>query len=112
MTSARTWKRMEREVAAFFREIDKDARRTPLSGNKQIGTLSDITTSLPFFIDAKMRASFLHHSLFKEVEEKATKESKIPILVTHEKNKKQDYLVVIRLKDFIEIIRGNYGSPL
>ncbi|MHC1635855.1 MAG: hypothetical protein ACXQTS_04430 [Candidatus Methanospirareceae archaeon] len=104
MTHRSTWKRVEREVAKYFQEIDPEAKRTPLSGATEVPTLADVITKLPFFIDTKMRASFTHHSLFKETEKRARREEKVPILLTKEKED-ESFLVIMRLSDFIEVVK-------
>ena len=59
-----------------------------------------------YYVKVKGRASFLHHSMFREdVEKPAKKEGKIPILITHKKNSKTGALVVLRLEDFLELIK-------
>lgn len=102
-TAKRSWQKLEERVCAKFR-----GRRTPLSGsNSQHGTSADCIHCriLPgAYIEIKFRASFLHHALFKDVEEKAKKEGKLPLLVTHQKNDKGE-LVTLRLNDFLDLIK-------
>ena len=100
-TDNTTWKKLERRVCAKF-----GGRRTPLSGsNSQHGTAADcIETVYPlFYIEIKLRASFLHHRIFKQAAKEAQKEGKTPILVTHVKNEDSE-LVTLRIEDFLEII--------
>lgn len=101
MTDKRTWQMLEQRVCAKF-----GGQRTPLSGsNSQHGTSADcIRTRYPeFYIEIKLRANFLHHSVFKAVAKEAEKEDKIPILVTHVKSKESE-LVVLRIEDFLEMV--------
>lgn len=103
MTSKRTWQKLEQRVCAKF-----GGRRTPLSGsNSQHGTAADcIETNYPgVYIEIKLRACFLHHSIFKDVAKSAQKEGKTPILATHVKNEDSE-LVTLRIEDFIDIL-GN-----
>ena len=100
-----TWKSLERRICERF-----GGRRTPLSGsNSQHGTSADcIETNYPeYYLEIKLRESFLHHSMFREdVEKPAEKENKIPVLITHKKNSKSGALVVLRLDDFLELIKN------
>lgn len=102
MTTAReTWKALERRICAKL-----GGRRTPLSGsNSQHGTSADcIETKYPkLYIEIKLRAKFLHHSIFKEVVKMARLEDKTPILVTHVKNEESE-LVILKVDDFVAII--------
>lgn len=103
-TSKDTWKSLERRICEKFR-----GRRTPLSGsNSQHDTSSDCIELSPefqkFYIEAKLRAKFMHHRIFKDVKQKARDENKIPLLVTHEKNENGN-LVILRLEDFLELIK-------
>lgn len=59
-----------------------------------------------YYVKVKNRASFAHHTMFREdVEPPAKKEGKIPILITHKKNAKSGALVVLKLNDFLELIK-------
>ena len=101
-TDRSTWKKLERRVCAKF-----GGRRTPLSGsNSQHDTSADcIETSYPWlFIEVKLRASFLHHTIFKQAAKAAQKETKTPILVTHVKNEDNE-LVTLRIEDFLDIVK-------
>jgi len=102
-TDRSTWKQLERRVCRKF-----GGDRTPLSGsNSQHGTSADcINTAYPFFfIEVKLRASFLHHTIFKDAAKAAQKEGKMPILVTHTKNEESE-LVILRIEDFLKIYRS------
>ncbi len=102
-TSKRAWQKLEQRVCAKF-----GGRRTPLSGsNSQHGTSADcIETVFPWlYIEIKLRASFLHHSIFKLAAKAAEKEGKTPILVTHVKNEESE-LVTLRIEDFLNILKG------
>ena len=106
MTSKRTWQKLEQRVCTKF-----GGRRTPLSGsNSQHGTSADcIETNYPgLYTEIKLRACFLHHSIFKLVAKAAQKEDKIPILVTHVKNEDSE-LVTLGIEDFLAIINTLKG---
>ena len=103
MTTAKeTWKALERRICEKL-----GGRRTPLSGsNSQHGTSSDCigTRFSQYYFEIKLRQTFLHHKIFKDVEEKAkVEEDKIPILITHKKYENGS-LVVLRMEDFLELI--------
>ena len=103
MTSKRTWQKLEQRVCQKF-----SGKRTPLSGsNSRHGTAADcIETDYPqLYIEIKLRAFFLHHTIFKLAAKAAQKEGKTPILVTHVKNEESE-LVTLRIEDFLEIVRG------
>ena len=106
MTTARgTWKALERRICKKL-----GGRRTPLSGsNSQHGTSADcIETKHPWaYIEIKLRARFLHHSMFEEVMKMAQLEDKTPILITHVKNE-QGELVILKLSDFLVVLEGGY----
>lgn len=105
-TARETWKELERRVCKKF-----GGRRTPLSGsNSMHGTSADcIETEVPWMcIEIKLRANFLHHTIFKEVAkmaqtERYKKEAKTPILVTHVKSEESE-LVTLRIEDFLAIL--------
>lgn len=102
-TAKETWKSLERRLCRLF-----GGKRTPLSGsNSQHGTSSDcINTDYPeLYLEIKMRQSFLHHKIFEDVEEKAKLEKRTPILITHKKNAKTGALVILRMEDFLELIK-------
>jgi len=103
MTTKRAWKLLEQRVCAKF-----GGRRTPLSGsNSQHGTAADcIETDYPWlYTEIKLRACFLHHTIFKLVAKAAQKEGKTPILVTHVKNEASE-LVTLKIEDFLQMVRS------
>ena len=97
MTTRRAWKKLEERTAKKF-----NTQRTPLSGSMSKHTSSD-TLSKQFYIECKFRKKISLNSLFKEISDKAKKEKKIPILVLHEKYKRQD-LAVMRLDDLVSLL--------
>ena len=106
MTTAReTWKALERRICAKL-----GGRRTPLSGsNSQHGTSADcIKTKHPWaYFEIKLRARFLHHSIFKEAAKIAGLEGKTPILITHVKSEEGE-LVVLKLDNFLAILEDGH----
>ena len=105
-TDRSTWKKLERRVCAKFGGL-----RTPLSGsNSQHGTSADcIDSNYPWlYIEIKLRASFLHHTIFKQTATAAKKEGKTPILVTHVKNEDSE-LITLRIEDFLAIVNTLRG---
>jgi len=103
-TSKNTWKNLEHRICEKF-----GGRRTPLSGsNSQHGTSADcIETNYPeYYFEIRLRQNWLHHTMFKEdVEIPAKKEGKKPILITHKKNAKTGALVILRMEDFLELLK-------
>jgi len=113
-TAKETWKALERRICEKF-----GGRRTPLSGsNSQHGTSSDcIETAFPWlYLEIKLRASFYHHGLFKDIMKTAQTEQykklpKTPILITHVKSE-ESALVTLRIEDFLAMVhaRGCYNE--
>ena len=105
VTTKRAWQKLEQRVCAKF-----GGRRTPLSGsNSQHGTSADCIETMysGFYIEVKLRACFLHHTIFKATAKSARKEDKTPILVTHVKNEDSE-LVTLRIEDFLELVEAGY----
>lgn len=101
MTAKETWQALERRVCKKF-----GGRRTPLSGSgSQHGTSADcIKTKFPWmYFEVKLRARFLHHSIFKDVAKMAKIEDKTPILITHVKSEESE-LVTLRIEDFVTML--------
>ena len=101
-TDKRTWQKLEQRVCAKF-----GGRRTPLSGsNSQHGTSADcIETDYPWlYIEIKLQASFLHHTIFKQAAKTAQTEGKTPLLITHVKNEESE-LVTLGIEDFLDIVK-------
>ena len=99
MTSRSTWKKLELKVAKML-----GGQRNPLSGSASKHTSGDIIHD-KFYVECKYRAKFAVVSLFKEVEEKAKAENKVPLLVLKQKNLRGE-LVVLRLEDFVKLVGG------
>ena len=91
-TNRRTWQLLEQRVASFF-----NSRRTPLSGSASAHTESD-TLHAALFIEVKLRQKSPITDLFTQVQEKAKKENKIPLLALQKKNHK-GWLFVCRPED-------------
>lgn len=103
-TTKSTWKALERRICRAL-----NGERTPLSGsNSQHGTSSDcINTDYPhYYFEIRLRQNFAHHTMFTtDVELPAKKEGKIPVLITHKKSSKSGALVILRMEDFLELIK-------
>ena len=111
-TSKNTWKDLERRICKQF-----GGKRNPLSGqNSGHGTSADcIEVSSEFenfYFEIRLRENWFHHTMFRDdVEKPAEKEGKIPVLVTHKKNAKSGALVVLRLEDFLELVKNQNKIP-
>ena len=92
----KTWKALERRVAAFF-----GTQRTSLSGGNSKQTRSD-TLHPQLFIECKQGKVVPGYSLFQKTKALALKEKKIPLVVFHKTNSK-DTLVLMRLQDLRQI---------
>lgn len=105
--SDKNWKKQERRVAKMC-----GTTRTPLSGKmSKAGTSSD-SLHPRLYVEAKYRETIAVIEWFMKIVPKAVKEKKIPMLTLKAKNRKAD-LIVIRLKDFVDIAKiiskGNVG---
>lgn len=89
---ASSWKNFERLVANLI-----GSERTPLSGQNSKHTRSD-TLHSELFIECKKRKEWAIFNLYRDTEEKAKKENKIPILALKE-NGRHGFLFVIKAKD-------------
>ena len=79
-----------------------------------ISELEDIPKELQdkfiqkYYVKVKSRVSFSHHTMFTmDVEPPAKKEGKIPVLITHKKSSKSGALVILRMDDFLDLIKNN-----
>lgn len=94
MATPKTWKAIERRVAAMF-----CVERTPLSGGNSKMTRSD-TLSPYLFVENKYRETHTAVSLFKKTAELAKKEiapdgePKIPVVSLVEKGQSGSYFLV------------------
>ena len=98
MTSNNTWKHMERKVAKLL-----GGTRNPLSGGSSKHTRGDIIHS-SLYVECKLRKKMAVWSLFREVEQLAKREAKMPIVILKEKNKKGE-LAVVRLTDLAQLLK-------
>jgi len=90
------WKGFERIAARTF-----GTKRNALSGMNSKITASD-TLHPRLFIECKKRKRFSLYQLFRKVEQKANKESKIPVVAIKETGKK-GWLILIRPEDLMAI---------
>lgn len=96
-TSKSTWKRFERIVATFF-----GTKRVPLSGSNSGHSTNSDSLHKKLYIECKVREKFSIVSLFKDTQEKAIREKKIPVVAIKQKGEK-GYLLVIRPEDLQKI---------
>lgn len=96
----------EREIANLIKEIDPTARRNV--SESQSGSF-DILTALPFAIQCKCfsRWHVTPHSVLDQAIEHA--KEKIPVGIVRISNKRPD-LAIIRLQDFVGILREFYAE--
>ena len=98
-TSNGTWKALERKVAKLL-----GGARNPLSGGASRHTRGDVIHDT-LYVECKLRKRMAAWSLFRETEILAKREGKMPVVVLKEKGKKGE-LVVLRLTDFVELIKN------
>ena len=89
------WKATERRIAKI---IGDGAQRNSLSGMNAKITAGDIIHD-KFYVEVKERVKIPFYKVFRDVQINAKKEHKIPIMVIHQKNSKDDILIMT-LKDF------------
>ena len=89
------WKRAEREVAKRV-----GGTRTPLSGSSRLLTSSDVIHPR-LYVEVKRRKRYAILTLMEQVEAKAAKEKKIPVLALQLWHKKTRYYLV-REQDFLD----------
>lgn len=98
-TSKSCWKNMERRNANRF-----GARRNPLSGSASAHNTNSDSLSESVYIECKVRAKFSIWELYKDTEEKAKIEKKIPLVAIHQKGERGD-LYVLRPENVIELAK-------
>jgi len=96
------WKVMERRVAALF-----CGQRNPLSGGTSRHTRGDVIHDA-LFIECKLSKRNAMITLMHDVETKAKKEGKLPLLALHVKAEKHDYLLI--RDDLAEAVLSFYRS--
>ena len=92
----KTWKSVERKVAAFF-----GTKRTPLSGGNSGHTRSD-TLHQALFIETKYRVKHSAVQLWRKTEELARKENKIPVVALVEKGAR-GYWFLVHASDLLSV---------
>ena len=97
MTHSSTWKALERRIAAQI-----GSRRTPLSGSNSAQTSSD-TLHVRWYIEAKLRARIPAYKLYMDTKRKAALEHKLPIVVLHQKNTKEN-IALLSFDDLAELL--------
>jgi len=95
---SKTWKDVERKVAAVF-----GAKRNPLSGSNSGGTASD-SRHPRLYIETKYRKRHAVMRLFEDTRTKAIHEGKTPIVALKERGQR-GFLVVCEIDDIQEIAK-------
>ena len=98
MSPSKTWKSIESRVAALF-----GTRRAPLSGSNGAVTSSD-TLSPSAYVEVKYRKHIPLVSLFRETEEKALLERKLPVLALCERHDGRVYALVPLEPAYLEVL--------
>ena len=99
-TSKTAWKGFERVVARFF-----GTERVPLSGSNSKHNTNSDSLHDKLYIECKLRNKFSLWSLFKDTEDKAKVECKIPIVAIKQKGEK-GFLLLIRPEDIEKIAKN------
>jgi len=89
------WKVHERKISKFF-----GGQRNPLSGSRSGHTAGDVIHPT-LYVEVKSRKKFAVLELWKDTQEKAKKEGKIPIVALCEKNKK-GFWILIKDEDYFK----------
>lgn len=97
-THKSTWKRRERDIAAFF-----FSERTPLSGGNSKQTRSD-SLSKHFFVEAKLREHYSVAELFRNTAKLAKVEGKVPVVALCEKHQ-EGFMLLVSKEDFPRLAR-------
>lgn len=97
--------RLEQYIARELRQsgVDKSAQRMPLSG-AVAGFKSDISTTLPFIIEAKNQETWQPLQYMKQAEREADIQGKMPVVVMS-KNRLPDPLVLMKMSDWILLLQ-------
>jgi len=98
MNSSRGWKQTEEKAADVV-----GTKRTPFSGSNSGLTSSDSLHDR-LFLECKTKEKHAIMTLFKDTQELAKKENKLPVLVLRE-NKSKEILWVVEQKDLFKLIR-------
>lgn len=97
-TSKSTWKGFERVVSKFF-----GTKRVPLSGSNSGHDTNSDSLHPKLYIECKVRGKIALWELFKDTEEKAKHEHKVPIVAIKQKGEK-GYLLLVRPEDLKKIV--------
>lgn len=101
---SKAWKDHERRTAKRLGGV-----RNPLSGSLSLNTGADIIHP-QLYVECKYRNRFALLTVMRQVEQKAKKENKKPLLVIQEKNAKHAY-VLIKLDDLEDLNDAIKTSP-
>lgn len=86
---SKTWKSRERKLAESF-----GTKRTPLSGSNSGHNTSSDSLHPTIYMESKYRKRHSVLTLYRETEEKANKENKIPVVALSEKGKAGFWLLI------------------
>lgn len=100
----KAWKRQERNVARRL-----DAKRNPLSGRAGGHTSADVIHPV-LYVEVKHAKRFAVLTIMREVEHKAAKEKKLPVLVLHQKGARRRY-VLITESHFVALLQDSQHPP-
>lgn len=99
----KSWKAFERRIANAL-----GVKRNPLSGSNSRHSESD-TLHPKYFIECKLRARIPFMKDWDKTKKCAQKEKKIPLVVFHEKKRKEN-IVMMSFDDFVGMyFVGMYG---
>lgn len=103
-TSKSCWKSFERNVAKDF-----GTKRVPLSGSNSGHNTNSDSLHPKLYIECKVRGKISLWQLFKDTENKAKVEGKIPLVAVKQKGER-GYLVILRPEDIENVskIRKEY----
>ena len=101
MTSRRTWKQRESDVAKYFK-----GERTPLSGGNSKITRADVIHD-KLFIECKLKKKHTVVTLWDDTAKLAKIEGKIPVVALCEKNR-PGFGVMVHSTDLEKIKKDNH----
>lgn len=94
MTTARTWKNLERKTAAIL-----DGDRAGVTGLSTPDVYHD-----RFEIECKYRAALAFIPWFEQAAKHSKKSGKIPLLICKQKNKQGEY-AILKLSDLAKLLK-------
>lgn len=98
-TSSSNWKGFERIVASFF-----GTKRVPLSGSNSGHNTNSDSLHPRIYIECKVREKFALWKLFRDTEDKAKVEKKVPVVAIKQKGER-GYLLIVRPQDLERLVQ-------